>query len=334
MENDMQEDTPSGRVHCELESAFDLAALLNALTLREKEQKEQRAYCEASARGLKFVAQSAGKDATVLGWMFDNAFKEYSFTGNVEEINFKLPIAPLLSCLQIFTERAALTFSYPEGSSNDLHFVLKEDGATTECRLRTLTLGEGPSHVSFLGNGDDVRNFSVFRPARPDAWHLALSEFEGLDAPDVVLRVTLRAAPALDIGLSQQLSQRKTAPAIVLRAQTITSDAEVEIPHDSLDEFQLAPEGAASGEISNQYLLSSVLASCLRAAKEAKAVKVRFNRAGVMSVQFILRSRGQRDQLFCEALVCPLAESLGMGVYGSTSYGGTYGATQPVGASM
>eukprot|EP00927_Polykrikos_kofoidii_P066381 TRINITY_DN61993_c0_g1_i1.p1 TRINITY_DN61993_c0_g1~~TRINITY_DN61993_c0_g1_i1.p1 ORF type:complete len:341 (-),score=54.10 TRINITY_DN61993_c0_g1_i1:65-1087(-) len=286
-------------VECRLESAHDLASLLTALQLREREQKDQRVHCEASPRGLKFAAQSCGKDVAILGWMFSNSFKEYKFTGTIEEIHLKLPAAPFLSCLQIFSDRAALMFRYPSDDSGDLHFTLEEDAAVTECRLRTLVLEEAPEHIAFFSPEDELRHVSVFRPTQPEAWYQALSEFEGIDAPDIVLRVTLRAADSADAG--QQAS-------VILRAQTITSDAEVEMQRGSLDEFSLSPEAAAEGEVSHKYLLSSVLSSCLRAAKDAKAVKVRFNSEGVMSSQFILRSRGQRDQLFCEALVCPIAE--------------------------
>eukprot|EP00435_Cladocopium_sp_Y103_P031752 s675_g8.t1 len=102
----------AGAVECRLESASDLATLLNALTLRDKEQKDQRVICEASENGLKFTAQSAGKDVTVLGWIFKDAFTEYTFDGAGEEhLHFKLPVAPLLSCLNIFSERAVLAMS-------------------------------------------------------------------------------------------------------------------------------------------------------------------------------------------------------------------------------
>jgi len=53
------------------------------------------------------------------------------------------------------------------------------------------------------------------------------------------------------------------------------------------------------------------MSSSRRAARDAKAVKIRFNNAGMMSTQFILRSRAQRDQLFCESLVCALAGDSG-----------------------
>merc|ERR1712232_803866 len=92
-----------------------------------------------------------------------------------------------------------------------------------------------------------------------------------------------------------------------LRAQTITADAEVEIRRDALQEFKPSPQVHSAGEVSFRYLLTSVLSSSKRAAKDAKAVKIRFNNAGMMSTQFILRSRTQRDQLFCESLVCALA---------------------------
>eukprot|EP00928_Gymnodinium_smaydae_P010711 TRINITY_DN14032_c0_g2_i1.p1 TRINITY_DN14032_c0_g2~~TRINITY_DN14032_c0_g2_i1.p1 ORF type:complete len:354 (-),score=77.30 TRINITY_DN14032_c0_g2_i1:58-1050(-) len=307
-------DPHAGSVECLLESAYDLAALLTALQLREKEQRDQRAYCEASARGLKFMAQSGGKDATVMGWMFENAFREYRFESASEELHLKLPVAPLLSCLQIFSDRATLRLQYPSGPGNELLLVLQENGDVTECRVKTLLLDDVPAQVHFLDNSDAVRDISSLRPQQPDAWHLALAEFEVLEAPDVVLSISLYAAPqrAAEAGGHPQAQQQRSA-AVVLRAQTITSDAEVEIPHESLDEFRLSAAAAAAGGVSHRYLLSSVLSSCLRAAKESKAVKVRFNSEGVMSVQFILRSKGQRDQLFCEALVCPLAGAAGGG---------------------
>jgi hypothetical protein len=275
---------------CRLDSAYDLGVLLSVLQLREKDQKDQRIYCEASPRGLKFTAQSVAKDVAVFAWMFTEAFREYSFTGQ-NEIHLKLPVAPLLSCLQIFTDRAALVMRYPSGPADELHFQLEEDGAVTECCLRTFVLDEPPAPISaFFAPGDPQ---SMLRPSQPESWHHALSEFSDLDAPDVALQIVIRS----------------TSPAqgrVVLRAQTLNSDAEVEMPMDGLDQLEIPQELASSGDTVYKYLLNSVLSSCLRAAKEAKAVKVRFNRAGVMSNQFILRGRGQKD-LFCEALVCPLA---------------------------
>lgn len=276
-------------LECRLDSAHDLAALLAVLQLKEKDQKDQRVYCEASSRGLKFTAQSAAKDVAVLAWMFSDAFKEYSFRGQ-QDIHLKLPVAPLLNCLQIFSDKAALLLRYPTGSSDELRFILEEDGATTECCLRTLVLDEAPEPMKgFFEPGDPL---CMFRPSHPEAWFHALSEFVDLDSADVALQIALRApAPAR----------------VVLRAQTLTSDAEVEMLQESLDELEVPPEIDSSCEVAHRYHVTSVLASCLRAAKDAKAVKVRFNKSGVMSNQFILRGRGQRD-LFCEALVSPLAE--------------------------
>ncbi|CAJ1377445.1 unnamed protein product [Effrenium voratum] len=71
---------------------------------------EVRAAKKASQNGLKFTAQSAGKDVAVQGWIFKDAFAEYKFDGaGHEHLHMKLPVAPLLSCLTIFSERAALT---------------------------------------------------------------------------------------------------------------------------------------------------------------------------------------------------------------------------------
>lgn len=281
-------------VECRLDSAHDLAALLSALQLREKDQKDQRVHCEASSRGLKFMAQGTGKDVAVLGWMFCNAFKEYRYKGEAEEVHLRLPVAPLLSCLQIFSDRAVMSLQYPFGPSQELQFTLEEEGAVTECRLKTLVLDEAPTPMSsFFAPGDPL---CMFRPTQAESWHLALSEFAEFDAPDVVLHITLRAAGS------------PAAPAVVLRAQTVTSDAEVELPRAAFEDHELSPEAAAIGEVTHCYLLSGVMASCLRAARDAKAVKVRFSAEGVMSNQFILRGRGQRD-LFCEALVSPLADA-------------------------
>lgn len=281
-----------GLVECRLESAHDLAALLAALQLREKDQKDQRVHCEASSRGLKFVAQSAGKDIAVIGWIFSDAFTDYRFTGAPEEVHLKLPVAPLLSCLQIFSDRAVLVLRYPSGPHRELQFTLEEEGAVTECHLKTLVLDDGPSNMVFFAA---TENISTVRPKQPEAWYQALSEFTELDAPDVMLRITLRNMDA------------PGSAGVVFRVQTHTSDAEVELPRSVFDELQLTPEANPLGEVTYSYQLSGVLASCLRASKDAKALKVRFNSEGVMSHQFILRSRGQQD-LFCESLVSPLAE--------------------------
>lgn len=286
---------PGGLVECRLDNASDLVSVLAALTLREKDQKNQSVVCVASGNGLKFTAQSSGKDVAVLGWIFKDAFAEYSFhSSNDEDLVLKLPVAPLLSCLTIFTERAALMLRYPEGA-HELQFSLEEDGAFTECRLKTLVLDEVPEAApAFLAPGERP---SSFRAKQAEVWFAALSEFQELDASDVVLKVTFRT-PA----------DSPEAPAVILKANTIGSDAEVELAHSSLEEIELAEQAATAGEITHSYLLSSVLAGCLKAAKESRAVKVRFNQHGVMSNQFILRSRGR--QLLCEALVCPTAEQV------------------------
>lgn len=281
-------------LECRLEGAHDLAALLAALQLREKDQKDQRVHCEASSRGLKFMAQSSARDVAVLGWMFGNAFKEFHYQGPDEELHLRLPLAPLLSCLQIFSDRAQLLLRYP-GPAGELHFTLEEDGAVTECRLRTLALEGPPAPMgAFFAPGDPL---SVFRPSQPEAWHLALSEFAEFDAPDVQLRITLRAASA------------SAGAAVVLRGQASASEAEVELPQQALESLELAPAAARAGEVTHSYPLGGVLAGCLRAARDARAVKVRFSAEGVMSSQFILRGRGQRE-LFCEALVSPCTEAV------------------------
>jgi len=294
MEDFVKAETQSGcMVECRLDCAHDLAALLTALQLRDKEHKDLRVHCEASGRGLKFIAQSIGKDVAVVGWIFNNAFKEYRYAGMGEELHLRLPVAPMLCCLQVFSDRASMVLRYPDGPSDELHFTLEEEGATTECHVKTLVLEEAPAAInSIFAPGDAL---SSFRPTQADTWYLALSEFADFDAPDVVLRITLQAAAMAD------------EPAVVLRAQTVNSDAEVELHRASLEEFELAPNAGAVGSVTHSYHLSGVLSSSLRAAKEAKAVKVRFNSEGVMSSQFILRGRGQKD-LFCEALVSPLAE--------------------------
>jgi len=277
-------------VECRLDSANDLALLLSALTLREKDQKDHRVLCEASGNGLKFTAQSSGKDVAVFGWIFKDAFAEYIFDAPGDEtLLLNLRVAPFLSCLTIFSERAALALRYPAGG-HELQFCLEEDGAQTECKLRTLVPDEVAPVDAFLSPGERP---SSFRARQPEVWYAALSEFQELDAPDVVLTVTFRV-PVVS----------PDAPAVTLKACTINSDAEVELPQSSLEQAELATESV--GEVTHSYLLSSVLAGCLKGAKEARAVKVRFNQDGVMSNQFILRSRGR--QLLCEALVSPIAE--------------------------
>ncbi|CAJ1439428.1 unnamed protein product [Effrenium voratum] len=208
-----------GSVECRLDSANDLATLLLALTLREKDQKDQRVICEASQNGLKFTAQSAGKDVAVQGWIFKDAFAEYKFDGaGHEHLHMKLPVAPLLSCLTIFSERAALTMRLPAGA-HELRFSLEEDGAITECRLKTLFLDEAPVPLNaFLAPGERP---STFRAKQAEVWHAALSEFQELETSDVVLKVTFRSNGAMD----------PDAPALILRANTIGSDAEA-MEHD------------------------------------------------------------------------------------------------------
>eukprot|EP00929_Paragymnodinium_shiwhaense_P030731 TRINITY_DN17364_c0_g1_i1.p1 TRINITY_DN17364_c0_g1~~TRINITY_DN17364_c0_g1_i1.p1 ORF type:complete len:328 (+),score=80.75 TRINITY_DN17364_c0_g1_i1:79-1062(+) len=287
----------TGTVSCCLENAYDLATLVAALQLRDKE-KDQLVHCEANAQGFKFISQSAGKDVAVQGWIFAKSFRDYKIDleAGAEAIHLKLPVEKLLSCLQIFSDKAEMALRYPADDSMDLTFTLTEDQAVTEVRMRTMVLTEAPQHFSFLQQGDDVTQISLFRTSQAEAWYQLLSELEGLDGADVVLQITLRAC------------KDATDPAVILRAQTVTDDAEVELQRDCLDEFQLSPSGLAAGGVSFRYHLGSVLSSQLRAAKDAKGVKVRFNDRGIMSTQFIMRSRGQPEPLFVEALVSPRAE--------------------------
>lgn len=286
-------------MECRLESAHDLAAVLAALQLREKDQKDQRVDCEASVRGLKIIAQSAAKEVAIFGWLFKNAFKDYVYSSAQDAIHLRLPLAPLISCLQIFSDKAALLLRCPDGQTDVLHFTLEEEGAVTECHVRTLVLDQAPAPITtFFAPGEP---FSMIRPIKPESWHLALSEFIDLDAPDVILCVTLR-------DVQQQPPRQGDAQraAVSLRALTVNSDVEVELPREGFDDFVVAPSQSTAGEVAHRYPLTSVLASCLRCVKEAKAIKIRFNREGVMSMQCILRGRGPQD-LFCEALVSPLA---------------------------
>jgi len=163
-------------VECRLDCAHDLAALLAALQLRDREQKDLRVHCEASGRGLKFVTQSSGKDVAVLGWIFHNAFKEYRYAGTGEELHLRLPVAPMLCCLQVFSDRASMVLRYPDGPSDELHFTLEEEGATTECHVKTLVLEEAPATINSIFSAGDA--LSYFRPTQADTWYLALSELQ------------------------------------------------------------------------------------------------------------------------------------------------------------
>merc|ERR1719433_1679079 len=98
--------------------------------------------------------------------------------------------APMLSCLQVFGDRASMVLRYPDGPSDELHFTLEEEGATTECHVKTLVLEEAPATINSIFAAGDA--LSSFRPTQADTWYLALSEFADFDAPDVVLRITLR----------------------------------------------------------------------------------------------------------------------------------------------
>eukprot|EP00971_Amphidinium_carterae_P105695 2093022-Amphidinium_carterae.1 len=280
---------------CRLESAHDLAALLGTLQLREKDQKEQRVHCEASGHGLKFAAQSGSKDTMVFAWMFRDFFKSYEYVGAREELNLKLPVAEVMSCLQVFSERAAMVLRYPAGPQDQMRFRLEEDGNVTECRVHTLVLNESTvAAPAFFSTGE---RHSMFCPLLPETWHTALNEFSELDAPDVHLSITLHAS-----------EDRTRIACVVLRVQTLVNDAEVELPATCLDDSTLSPDVAAAGGVTYRYLLSSVVGSCLRASKDAKAVKVRFNTDGAMSNMFIHRGRALQKDLYVEALVSPLAD--------------------------
>lgn len=236
----------------------------------------------------------------VIGWLFKRAFKDFKlFDTQGAEVSpsqdaiplyLKLPVAPLISALQVFTDRAQLTTRYPCGDSNQLRFTLEEEGAITDCCVKTLVLDDAPLPVPpFLAPSERPNSF---RPKNVEAWFIALSEFNDLDAPDVELQITLR-----DHG-------EDDPAAVLLQVKTISGQAEVELPRCALEQLEVNANGAS--EVKYSYLLSSVLASCLKPAKEARAVKVRFNEQGVMSNQYILKSRTSKDT-FLDAFVSPMA---------------------------
>eukprot|EP00913_Durusdinium_trenchii_P001768 g1638.t1 len=189
-------------------------------------------------------------------------------------------------CRALHDQGLAYQVVAAEGASRSV----EEDGAITECCLKTLLLDEAARVPLSVFLQPSERPLGAFKAKPAEVWHGALSEFQELEGSDVVLKVTLRAK-----------GETEMAP-MALRANTINSDANVELPQSSLEEVELAEN---AGELTYSYLLSSALAGCLKASKESRAVKIRFNREGVMSNQFILRSRGR--QLLCEALVCPIA---------------------------
>lgn len=289
--------SPGGQLpylECRLERAHDLAAILTVLQLKEKEKEGQRIFCQASSTGLKLTAQSAGKDVAIHAWMFSDAFREYKYVGN-QEMTLKLPLAPLLNCLGMFGERSSLVLCYPSGPSDELRFKLEEDGAMSECCLRTLVLDDAPAQMegSFFAPTEPM---CIFEPLKPEVWHQALSEFDTqtMNVPDAQLHVSLKVSGP-------------TVGSVNLRAATLESDSEVVIPAECLRALNVPQEISASGEVAHRYHVSSVLACCHQAAKQAKGVKVRFNKNGAMSNQFILPGREQK-QLFVESLVSPLAD--------------------------
>lgn len=277
-------------VECRLDSTQTLSTLLGSLQLKEK---DQRVHCEASSRGLKFQAYSPAKDVILTGWMFSEAFQEYTYTSTEEKLNIKLPLPPLISCLQIFSSNAALTLCYQPEVADELRLALEDEGAVTECHVRALHRTEDPPSVPFLGTGAKLTLFRI----RPEAWHAALSEFQELDATSgTELRLLLRRA-------GDPLAEQA---AVSLRAGGIAGEAEVELPWrpgsgGPLEEFEVEEEAA------HRYRLQSILSGCLKATANATAVKVRLNAQGLMSMQCILRARSVAH-IFCEVVVVPMAD--------------------------
>merc|ERR1711879_921342 len=132
----------------------------------------------------------------------------------------------------------------------------QEDGAITECQVRAFAIDEPPPAPSaFFAPGEATRMFMV---CDANVWHQALSEFADFDNRDVALLIRL----CVDVG---------TGPRVVLRAKTLTNDAEVELKGPVLTSLNLI-EGEQSAE--HRFFISSVLAGCRGAARDARAVKV------------------------------------------------------------
>ncbi|OLP97651.1 hypothetical protein AK812_SmicGene19977 [Symbiodinium microadriaticum] len=160
---------------------------------------------------------------------------------------------------------------YPEGA-HELQFSLEEDGAFTECRLKTLVLDEVlEAAPAFLAPGERP---SSFRAKQAEVWFAALSEFQELDASDVVLKVTFRT-PA----------DSPEAPAVILKANTIGSDAEVELVHSSLEEIELAEQAATAGEITHRSTMSRWLLAAVAPSLVIGKVKIEAMEHDIIQIQ-------------------------------------------------
>lgn len=278
---------PNG-FECRLDSTQTFTTLLSSLQLGK--EKDQRIHCEVSGKGLKFTSHTQAKDCVVTGWMFGAAFQEFKYTAATDILELRLPLSPLISCLQIFSSHAALLLRYRPNEAEELRLTLEEDGAVTECHVKTLFMQEELPEVPFLGAGDTLQMFRV----SPEAWYAALGEFHDMDTGSgAELRLTVR--PSDD--------PHAEVAAVSLRATGMMGETEVELP------WRPGSGGPLEGlevdkQATHRYRLQSVLCGKL-AASNSTAVKMRLNPQGMMSMQCILKARSSQH-IFCEVLVVPL----------------------------
>lgn len=282
---------PNG-FECRLESTQTFTTLLCSLVLGK--EKDQRVHCEVSGKGLKFTSHTQAKDCLVTGWMFCEAFQEFKYRAPTNLLELRLPLNPLINCLQIFSAHAALLIRYRPDDAEELRLTLEEDGAVTECRVRTLHMGETLPEVPFLGAGDALQMFRIL----PEAWHSALGEFQEMDTPGAELRLMVRATD----------DPHAETAAVSLRAGGMSGETEVELPWrpgsgGPIEDFKVDKQAT------HRYRLQSVLCGKL-AASNSSAVKMRLNPQGLMSMQCILKARSARH-IFCEVMVVPLTEEEG-----------------------
>nr|QDO16422.1 cell cycle checkpoint protein RAD1 [Crypthecodinium cohnii] len=249
---------PGARFRCFLKSARDLTSLL-ALLHKDK-AKRRNIRCEVRPQGLKFSSQSSAKDVMVVAWLRTST--PITFIGSTEE-EFSLPLDPLFQCLQIFSERASILMTYPSGDSNCLHLLMEEDGARTECTVQTVHSEEASSDFSAIGLGLEEPKSQLLPD--PASWRRALAEFHERKLDGATLQMTLKAPPPTAPPPSSGFANPS---AVVFESTMLSNQVQVELPFRAFKEgFKLAAPVVDVGQVSHSYYLTSVLDSCMKAAK-------------------------------------------------------------------
>ena len=126
-----QQQAPMNECMAKLQHLQQLVTILQLLQFVKPIQKEQAVTLAINKDGFKFAVETQSKDVIAIAWLPRNGFQE--FQTNVEDWEICLPLGPFITCLQVFSQHAAVDMHFCD---HQLRLIITEDGNSyVQCML-------------------------------------------------------------------------------------------------------------------------------------------------------------------------------------------------------